>query len=663
MVSVILVGIVLQFPVLNDMPDLVHAWAQADRYAISLKYLENGMNFWQPETFIYNKHFDQGSEILRDTTITSVNFPIHNYIIAILMKVFGTDAPWVFRTYTLCFSFVFLAYVFKLIRLIGADNVKATIVVLFAMFSPVFVYYQGNFMPSTLCLAVSMMGLYYYIKYTLELNTKYLYWGLLLLTVSALSRTTFVIIFLSVLGGLVIRVFRGNSNFRKVLIPVLLSFTIYLFFFFWTQAVREAHDSMFVNHLITAGSIDEFMECMYTAYDNWKHKYFTRGQYWTLLIVVALGSVFAFRKRLESAAYSTFFIGIISSIGCMCFTVAMAGQFPHHDYYFLDTYYLPVLLFFGLALTAIPNMKIGKVNIFIPLFAVLSVLWFVKMNRQIKIYRHASPYSIVEQVGSNFRGSEVFLDEMGVSDAATVMVFNPFGPNIPFVHFKRNGMAVMHTTDPELVKSALQWKPDYLLLQKNSFFDKVVLNYPEILDELKYRGQNEKLVLCKLGKGNLDQFQHLFILDQHVKHLFSTNGFNNGSKEWENLSLAYDSTRQVMVHHQMADQVYGLTRVSSDSLLYRYSDKKSIWLSYTAMCVSDTAKVDFVISLETKQREILFYETMAIFPNPVSDQEVKREVIINLPRSLAQEADLYFYINNPNRAEFIIHSVQASLRY
>src|SRR5580693_7407425 len=72
-------------------PAFIHSWSQADRYALALGFLNNGFDFFHPQTFNW---MVQGG-------ITRVDFPINEYIIAIMMKLLGTTSYAVFRIYTL----------------------------------------------------------------------------------------------------------------------------------------------------------------------------------------------------------------------------------------------------------------------------------------------------------------------------------------------------------------------------------------------------------------------------------------------------------------------------------------------------------------------------------------------------------------------------------
>ena len=77
-------------------PAFMHSWTQSDRYAIALGFINNGFDFLHPQT--YNWMVKDG--------ITRVDFPISEYIIAMIMKITGTTSFIVFRVYTLLISLI-----------------------------------------------------------------------------------------------------------------------------------------------------------------------------------------------------------------------------------------------------------------------------------------------------------------------------------------------------------------------------------------------------------------------------------------------------------------------------------------------------------------------------------------------------------------------------
>ena len=99
---------------MDEFPKFIHGWAQSDRYALAQGFINNGFNLFKPETLVYNHQFPTNWLRPSNSTITAVDFPIHEYMVAIIMTIVNSTAPLVFRLYTLLYSFVGLFFLYKL---------------------------------------------------------------------------------------------------------------------------------------------------------------------------------------------------------------------------------------------------------------------------------------------------------------------------------------------------------------------------------------------------------------------------------------------------------------------------------------------------------------------------------------------------------------------
>ena len=73
----------------------------------------NAFDFLSPETFVMNHQFPGSLRFENKTTITAVDFPIHDYITALLMNLFGSTSPWCFRLYIFLYSLAGLFFLYK----------------------------------------------------------------------------------------------------------------------------------------------------------------------------------------------------------------------------------------------------------------------------------------------------------------------------------------------------------------------------------------------------------------------------------------------------------------------------------------------------------------------------------------------------------------------
>ena len=147
LIFIVFVGLMIQYPYMNEFPSFIHAWSQADRYSIAIGFINNDFDLFHPETLIYNKQFPHRWDYAFDNTITSVDFPILEYLVAIIMKITGVTSPWIFRTCTLLVALLGMFFLYKLSFLITKDWVKSMFVTMIAMTSPVYAYYFNGFIP------------------------------------------------------------------------------------------------------------------------------------------------------------------------------------------------------------------------------------------------------------------------------------------------------------------------------------------------------------------------------------------------------------------------------------------------------------------------------------------------------------------------------------
>ncbi len=138
---IIVLGVFFHKDNLNEFPGFIHARAQSDRYALALGFVDNNLNFFKPQTCILNHQYPKTWIEPSDSPVTAVDFPLHDYIPAIMMKITGSRSPWAFRIYILLYSFIGLFFLFRLSVMLTGDYIRSWLVVLFAATSPVFVYY------------------------------------------------------------------------------------------------------------------------------------------------------------------------------------------------------------------------------------------------------------------------------------------------------------------------------------------------------------------------------------------------------------------------------------------------------------------------------------------------------------------------------------------
>jgi hypothetical protein len=505
---------ILQGPYLFEFPGFIHGWAQVDRYALSLGFLRNGFDLFHPETYVYNHIYPGDFLVQNSSTVSAVDFPLHDYVVAAIMGISSNHAPWIFRIYVIVAGCLFLFFLGKLAQLVLKDTVKTLMVVVFAALSPVFVYYQGSLLPSIPSLALAMAGIYYYMLFRTTGKERSFYASVVLFALALLSRTTFVIPFIALLGLEFLQMVRTRKvPWMRVLsiLPVVLVFMLYRMH---NDALRLENGSMFLHRLIPAESMEEVRFLLNYVWEHWRLVYFSSIHY-GLLAAIGLGAIVFVgikKLRLRIESFPLFLLGFTSLylLGCLLFAVAMLKQFQDHDYYFLDTFYLPFLLVLVLLLSIIPRSQhaITKGVYWLVLVAFIGFAFRMPVRSQ-RSRHEAGSNNRLQNTIENFVGSASYLDSLGVSHDATMLVIDAVAPNMPLTLMDRKGL-VMLDCSRGMIEHALKWDYDYIVFQNEYFMDRVYRGFPEILRSVRKVGSNGRITVC-VKDENVEQTIHPFL--------------------------------------------------------------------------------------------------------------------------------------------------------
>jgi hypothetical protein len=646
-------GFVFQYKYLNNFPSHIHAWAQSDRYALSLGFLENGLNFFKPQTFVYNHQFPYKWEVPSKTTITAVDFPIHDYIAALLMKISGNTSPFVFRLYNLFYSFIGLFFLFKLSYAITKDYLKSVFITVFTITSPVFVYYQGGFLPTIPSLSNAIIGIYFYYLFIKDNKNKYFGVSILFLTLATLSRTTFAIPIVAVLCIEFIRFLRNETKVVLKLIPLSLSILSILAYLLYNRYLRESYGSIFLNHILPPSSYEQSTEIIKTVYNNWFFQYFTKSHYLIIVTVTAISTYFIALRKLQIPKTKIYY-GLLTLsyfFGCMIFAILMLRQFPAHDYYFLDTFFLPIIMFLMLGLSLIPNIEKGNHKIisviFISLISLILLLYpFESQEKR----RKTGYWDKTESTINNYKNSSEFLDSIGVPKNSKILVIDAVAPNIPFIQMNRRGFAVMNTSQKN-IEEALKWDYNYIVMQNEYFIPEIYIPYPDILSRLNKIADNGKISVCTISENKSQSLLDFIGLKDREPAFEKTVTFERTPDSlWENFNptdtFAYKSG---FSGHLNPDVDYGLTYKTKYLPELTMSSRT---LLFSSDFLSDTiVNCELVIAINSNGQN-LYYKSTNL--NNLIRQDGEWEnvsLIFQLPRVQSKDYDFAIFIWNTGKSE------------
>ncbi len=561
---VFILSCVFHFRYINEFPSHTHAWAQSDRYALSLGFLENGLNFFKPQTFVLNHQFPDDWETPSNSSITAVDFPIHDYIPALLMKISGTASPFVFRLYILLYSFLGLFFLFRLAYMLTKDHFKSFIILIFAATSPVFVYYQSGFLPTIPSLSNAIIGLYFYFKYLTNTSKKEFNLSILFLTLAALSRTTFAIPLIAIVCNEFLKIVRKKTNLSVRYFSLVFSFIAIIAYMLYNGHLREVYGSIFLNYFLPATSLSQVKEILKVVYENWFYEYFSKYHYLLAMIVVVITTYFFFKKKIKLTqnSYSIFTFLFITFLGCTLFAVLMLRQFPAHDYYFLDTFFLPIVLLIAIVISLIPPIENKRFKLVLgSLVGILALFMMVKPIYSQKERRVTGYWDRTGAMIKNFQNSSELLDSLNISKESKILVLDANAPNIPFILMERKGYVVM-STKKENIERVLNWDYDYLVYQNEFFISDIYSEIPGIINGLNIVADNGRVSICKYSDSvverNLYEFlglnEKLPVLEEQITFEETPNGI------WQNV----DSTSKFSYSgnnsgYLTEKQTYGLT--------------------------------------------------------------------------------------------------------
>ena len=471
-IVVLLLGMLLGMRQVRSFPAFTHAWAQADRYAMAIGFVENGHDLFHPQTMIYNKQFPHTWMNDDGSTVTAVDLPLHEYIISLLMSLFGTTAPWVFRCFTWLVSLTGVWFLFLTAQRLTDDLFKSLLVAIVALTSPLYAFYFANYMPSAPALALSMAGLWAYIVYHRSGRTGYWHLAVGLVALATLLRTSQAVLLVALCAFEALRILRRETTLWNKLPSLVVAAAAIGGYMLWNSHLRDSYGSIFLNYLLPPRNWEEVSSVFDEMHWHWRFEYFSRLQHWLVAVgCVAAVVLLTVQKKWRSDKLSLGWLVAIWWLGELCFFVAMFRQYKNHDYYFLDSFFLPVLFTFILALRVLPNIK-GHIPVAIATVALAVVGGVMYHEAKHKVADRCWEGDRAYICSQHFADSDQWLDQLGVSRDARILAFLAYPQNSPFIQMQRKGYTVMEY-DPNIVNAVLQFSYDYLVVE-NEVYEQLV---------------------------------------------------------------------------------------------------------------------------------------------------------------------------------------------
>ena len=328
----------------GEVPSGMHTWTQSDHYALARGFVENDLDFFHPQTQVYHYQYPTKWDPTKQSLITAVDFPIHNYIPAIVMKITGSESPAIYQVYMILLSIIGLLYLFRLAYLFNSSTTLSFLIVIFVASSPVFTFYQIRFIPSVPSLSTAIIGCYYAFLYQQSRKFKHFSIGFALLTLAAMTRLTFLIPLVAWLGQEFIRLWKVSEHRTKKILVMTSAVICVGGYLIYNHHLRTEYGGIFLNHAMPADSFSQFIDFSRYILKTWKFEYVTFAHY--IIVVIGL-FVFIYqliKKRITFKPTKNAWLAFALFSGSSLFYVVMCEQFRAHDYYFIDVFLLPIIL-------------------------------------------------------------------------------------------------------------------------------------------------------------------------------------------------------------------------------------------------------------------------------------------------------------------------------
>jgi len=469
----------LYAPSIGLPPSHYHAWAQADWLALALNFRQRGFDFFHPATY----------NLLTRDGVTGAGFPLPAYLTAVLMRVAGSEAPGLMRLLTLGCSLGGLLALFGLVWRASGSAGRAALAALFGFCSPLYGYYQAGFLPSVPAFAAALGG--YYCLYRLgqalaqgRASGRWLYAAVGLLALAAAVRTPFAIPLLVSMLHVGWWQWSGRAaglGWARVLSAYALAWLFVGGYFEYNEYLtRQYGGSMFLVRPRPFGSAAEAWATTGLVATKWGLSLLSRWQ-WLALAGAVLG---ALASQRPAAWLGSSWRGhwLLLALGGGAYYLLMGPQYLDHDYYFIDSLLLPLVLLFAGALSRLRVPPKGR-RVAAGLACGLVVLW-AQGTQAVQRQRYTTePGDRGMSTLANFTGSADLLDALKVPRSARVMVLDAYSFNVPLLLLQRRGWTVL-TTSEENLRASFGQPADVVITQNQFFRSDIVNNYPLLLERL-----------------------------------------------------------------------------------------------------------------------------------------------------------------------------------
>lgn len=466
---------------MDTYPAYLHAWTQSDRLAIAQNFQNNGFDFFHPATF----------NLLTKDGVTQVDFPIHDYAVAVIGHILNTNLVSTFRWYNLIWSLIGFTFLFLATLRLNPNPLRGIFLTIFIATLPFYVYYQNGFLPSTTAIATLFMGLYFLIRGIQNKNYLNFILSALFVGLSALCRSPFLFQLLAFGGVIVMLQFRKRKFTASTILPFFIMGLFFVAYYLYNRALSIEYGSMFLQEFLNLRSFSELFQVVEQSLDRWSDQLLSPFHA-IVLLSIFIAAMVQFKNAKPSKHLTAIGLLVVFSIlTSSLFFILMGRQFVDHDYYYLSVF-IPILTYS--LLFANQYLTIDR-RYYTPIATVcgIFIFYFYSQSQQVLTNRYTPDWDDrIEYAYGVYERAEKDIKSWGIHDTDTLTILEANSTNIPFTIWNKRGYTSLNSK-AELVDSILKFPKTYVVMIDSFFRLDTYRDYPHLIDRLKLEHTNGEI--------------------------------------------------------------------------------------------------------------------------------------------------------------------------
>ena len=440
LILALLYGILGIYNILPLRPQSVHQWAQCDRASVAWNYYKGYADFFHPRV----NNTDNG------TGITGLEFPIVQYFVSILYRLFGFH-EWLYRLTTLVVFTASAVAVFRLANYFLKDKLPSLMVMVMYVCSPLLTFYSCSFIPDIYSLSFAMIAWSLLIRYIDSPSVAVLWRWFIAMSLACLIKPNSMIN-LPVMWLFLYRnqLWTWQKPFRFIGFFVAIAGLSITWYTYASWLSKTYQSEVFLLEMRPPKSWQEVQDVWTRVSEDWLERIYKK-KILILLLMAGIAGLIVNRPNKNHLASYTLLMVICS----LSFLYVMFLQLSYHDYYFITMFpsivFLLIFIMYGFK-TRLGEMGV-HISVIVLLFFIFSQAHFtrgiLRFAHEKSSWMYGSPQNDV------YFDAEQILSSAGIGpDDQVISVFD-HSPNISLYLMGRKGVAIPYRNVSETLNSYL----------------------------------------------------------------------------------------------------------------------------------------------------------------------------------------------------------------